>query len=73
MTPVSTTQRHWVIGDVHGCAQSLAALVDKLPRRDKLVLCGDVINRGPRIAETMDLAWELVSSGRGCRATTRPI
>jgi serine/threonine protein phosphatase 1 len=64
MTPVSSTQRHWVIGDVHGCAQSLAALVDRLPRRDKLVLCGDVINRGPRIAETMDLAWELVSSGR---------
>ena len=64
MTPVSSTQRHWVIGDVHGCAQSLAALVDRLPRHDRLILCGDVITRGPRIAETMDLAWDLVSSGR---------
>jgi serine/threonine protein phosphatase 1 len=35
-----------------------------LPRRDRLVLCGDVINRGPRIRETMELAWELVASGR---------
>jgi serine/threonine protein phosphatase 1 len=29
-----------------------------------LVLCGDVINRGPRILETMELAWSLVESGR---------
>ena len=64
MTPPSPTQHHWVIGDVHGCARSLAALVDLLPPQDRLVLCGDVINRGPAIAETMDLAWDLVRSGR---------
>jgi serine/threonine protein phosphatase 1 len=29
-----------------------------------VVLCGDVINRGPRILETMELAWTLVASGR---------
>ena len=28
------------------------------------MLCGDVINRGPQIRRTMDLAWGLVSSGR---------
>jgi len=39
-------------------------LVDQLPRTDHLVLCGDVINRGPRIHETMALAWDLVRSGR---------
>ncbi|MBM5801897.1 MAG: serine/threonine protein phosphatase [Cyanobacteria bacterium K_DeepCast_35m_m2_023] len=64
MTPTTPTQRHWVIGDVHGCAESLRDLVDRLPSADRLVLCGDVINRGPRIAETMQLAWDLVQSGR---------
>jgi len=28
------------------------------------VLCGDVINRGPRIEAAMELAWDLVQSGR---------
>ena len=64
MSPASPTQRHWVIGDVHGCARSLRQLVERLPASDRLVLCGDVINRGPCILEAMELAWELVSSGR---------
>lgn len=64
MTASSPSQRHWVIGDVHGCVESLRALVRDLPEGDRLVLCGDVINRGPRISETMELVWELVSSGR---------
>ncbi|MEI7951943.1 MAG: metallophosphoesterase [Synechococcaceae cyanobacterium ELA182] len=55
---------HWVIGDVHGCADALEALIRRLPRQDQLVLCGDVINRGPRIEDAMALAWELVESGR---------
>ena len=55
---------HWVIGDVHGCAASLAALLNLLPETDRLVFCGDVINRGPRIAETMELVWQLVAAGR---------
>ncbi len=57
-------QHHWVIGDVHGCAEALARLVDQLPSHDRLVLCGDVVNRGPHIAEAMELAWELVRTGR---------
>lgn len=56
--------RHWVISDVHGCGDSLLELVARLPVRDRLVLCGDVINRGPRIEATMELAWHLVQSGR---------
>ena len=64
MTPPSRSRNHWVIGDVHGCAEPLQALVDQLPSHDQLVLCGDVINRGPRILETMELAWSLVESGR---------
>ena len=64
MTSPSRPSHHWVIGDVHGCADSLRALVALLPGRDRLVFCGDVINRGPRIVETMELVWTLVSSGR---------
>ena len=57
--------RHWVIGDVHGCGRALEQLVGLLPPSDRLVLLGDVINRGPAIEEAMELAWELVVSGRG--------
>ncbi|QNJ06316.1 calcineurin-like phosphoesterase family protein/ ApaH type [Synechococcus sp. MEDNS5] len=29
-----------------------------------MVFCGDVINRGPAIADCMNLVWELVCAGR---------
>jgi serine/threonine protein phosphatase 1 len=64
MLSPSRACHHWVIGDVHGCADALERLVARLPAVDRLVLCGDVINRGPQIRRTMDLAWGLVSSGR---------
>ncbi len=64
MTSPSRSYRHWVIGDVHGCADALQRLVARLPADDRLVLCGDVINRGPQIRRTMELAWGLVESGR---------
>ncbi|MCP9771060.1 metallophosphoesterase [Synechococcus sp. Tobar12-5m-g] len=55
---------HWVIGDVHGCAHALQALVARLPAADRLILCGDLINRGPQIQRAMQLGWSLVRSGR---------
>ena len=61
----SRPRRHWVISDVHGCADSLQELIAALPSPDRLVLCGDVINRGPRIEAAMELAWHLVDSGWG--------
>lgn len=64
MTPPPCSPRHWVIGDVHGCEASLQELVAQLPPQDRLILCGDVINRGPRILEAMEAAWTLVESGR---------
>jgi serine/threonine protein phosphatase 1 len=62
--PEPSAAQHWVIGDVHGCADALQALVAMLPSRDRIVLCGDVINRGPRIEAAMEMAWDLVESGR---------
>ena len=64
MSSPAQPRHHWVIGDVHGCVASLKALLDRLPAADRLVFCGDVINRGPRIAETMQLVWQLVVAGR---------
>ncbi len=55
---------HWVIGDVHGCADALQWLVAQLPPGDRLVFCGDVINRGSRIEAAMELVWDLVCRGR---------
>ena len=56
--------RHWVIGDVHGCHQSLLNLLAVLPSGDHLVFLGDVINRGAATEATMDLVWHLVKLGR---------
>ncbi len=43
----------------------MVRLLTLLPNGDRVVLLGDVINRGPAIADAMELAWELVESGRG--------
>jgi predicted phosphodiesterase len=39
----------WIIGDVHGCADELAALLERLAPGpgDDLLSCGDLLHRGP--------------------------
>ena len=46
------------IGDVHGCARELAELLEKLElrRHDRVVLLGDLVNRGPDSAGVIELA-----------------
>ena len=65
MTSPIRPARHWVIGDVHGCAEALRRLLRLLPAEDRLIFNGDVINRGPQILEAMELVWSQVRSGRG--------
>ena len=60
----SLRQRHWVIGDVHGCDRSLISLLAVLPTADHLVFCGDVVNRGDGIEAAMEMVWTLVRLGR---------
>ena len=62
------------IGDVHGQAPTLRALLQKLgwtnrngqlkPRgREHLVFVGDLIDRGPRNLQTVEIVRELVEQG----------
>lgn len=46
------------IGDIHGCATEFALLLEKLAptRNDRIILLGDLINRGPDSAGVIALA-----------------
>ena len=50
--------RFIAIGDVHGCARELEALLEKLAltRQDRVILLGDLVNRGPDSAGVIALA-----------------
>jgi len=47
-----------VIGDVHGCAKTLEALLAKLPKDQVVVMSGDLIDRGPNSADVIKLVRE---------------
>ncbi|MWJ29322.1 serine/threonine protein phosphatase [Halomonas sp. ZH2S] len=66
-------QGYDLIGDVHGCGATLAALLEKLgyhqrngvyrhPRR-KVIFLGDLIDRGPRIRLAVNIARRMVEEG----------
>ena len=47
-----------VISDIHGCYKTLMALVAKIPRTHQVVLCGDLIDRGPDSARVVCWAMD---------------
>ncbi|MDO8542685.1 MAG: metallophosphoesterase [Opitutaceae bacterium] len=49
------------IGDIHGCHAEFAELVDRLAlaSEDRLILLGDLVNRGPDSLKVLDLARRL--------------
>ena len=52
----------FAIGDIHGCADKLRELIRRLPYepgRDRLVLLGDYIDRGPDSAGVLELLCAL--------------
>jgi len=48
--------RQIIVGDVHGCANELERLIDKIAptRDDRFVFLGDLINRGPNSRAVLD-------------------
>jgi len=55
----------YAVGDVHGCAQPLEALLDRLRfdiSQDQLWLTGDIVNRGPHSLRSLRLIRSLGDS-----------
>lgn len=55
----------YAIGDIHGCHDSLRALMERIrfrPDRDRLWFVGDIINRGPRSLESLRLVHALADN-----------
>ncbi len=48
------------VGDIHGCHQEFSDMISRLTlaKADRLVLLGDLVNRGPNSAKVIDLALE---------------
>lgn len=58
--------RKFAISDIHGCAKSFRALVQKkidLGPKDELYLLGDYIDRGPDSKDVIDFIIELKNAG----------
>ncbi len=47
----------WIVGDIHGCAEELAELVERidLQEGDQLLSCGDLFHRGPDPVGVIDV------------------
>lgn len=67
-----------IIGDVHGCFEELCLLLEKLgytisgaemrvehPEGRKLVFLGDLVDRGPQVADVLRLVMGAVEEGKG--------
>ncbi|HVS66854.1 MAG TPA: symmetrical bis(5'-nucleosyl)-tetraphosphatase [Thermoanaerobaculia bacterium] len=68
MPSVGSGTSTWVVGDVHGCFETLLRLLERtgIDRdRDRLILIGDLVNRGPRSLEVLGWAVKTARSMAG--------
>jgi protein phosphatase len=54
-----------IIGDVHGCCDELEELLGLLGPKRKKVFVGDLVDRGPRVLDTIELVRKLVAENGG--------
>lgn len=47
--------RHFVIGDAHGMVDALIRLLEKLPADAEVVFVGDLIDRGDKSAQVVEI------------------
>jgi len=62
-----------LIGDIHGCAHTLERLLLQMDYRKsngvwqhperKIIFLGDIVDRGPRIRESLELVYNMVQAG----------
>ncbi|MEA1954536.1 MAG: symmetrical bis(5'-nucleosyl)-tetraphosphatase [Campylobacterota bacterium] len=55
----------WAIGDIQGCYKSLMELLTKIefdPKKDKLWVAGDLVNRGEGSLETLEYLYSIKQS-----------
>lgn len=45
-----------ILTDIHGCYQTMLALLDKCPKGREVVFLGDLVDRGPRSKEVVEYA-----------------
>lgn len=48
----------FIIGDVHGCFETLTSLLNKIDQNEKIVFVGDLIDRGLESAKVLNLIIE---------------
>lgn len=54
--------KHYVIGDLQGCREELELLLEKIhfhPKKDRLIIAGDIVNRGNDSLGTLKLLYKL--------------
>lgn len=55
--PANDVGRDFVVGDVHGCFETLSRLLGQVlfdPQRDRLLSVGDLVDRGPGSLQVLD-------------------
>ncbi|BDC49606.1 hypothetical protein F183_A19220 [Bryobacterales bacterium F-183] len=52
-----------IIGDVHGCSDELEELLARLGADRKKVFVGDLVDRGPRVLDTVEIVRGMIAQG----------
>lgn len=52
----------WVIGDIHGCAKTLEALLSLLPVQDEIIPVGDLFSKGPDAQGVLEILKPITTS-----------